>query len=156
MRFRSIKMKIAILAGVCLVMMATATTVTDIFLTMKSDNFVKESVSSILDEKIKNYVQAVAAQQANRIQFEFDTALKVARTQELRFASIVGSPEHNGIPTSGLRAYFNDMLRFFLQANPQFNGTYSAWEPNAMDGLDRQYVNRKDTGSDDSGRKGAP
>ncbi len=152
MHFRSIKMKIAVLTGVCLIAMAAATTGTDIFLTTRSDDFVKESVSSILDNKIKNYIQAIAAQQANRIQFEFDTALKVARTQELRFASIVGAPDHNGLPASGLRAYFNDMLRFFLKANPTFNGTYSAWEPNAMDGMDQAYQNRKDTGSDATGR----
>jgi len=152
MRFSSVKVKIAVLAGLCLAAMAVALVVASIFFTTSSNRFVETNVADLLDRKTKDYMQAVTLRQASRVQFEFDEALQVARTQAYRFSAIVGSKDHSGLAAEGLRDYFNDMLKFFLEANEKFNGTYSAWEPNAMDGLDSAYRNKTETGTDATGR----
>jgi methyl-accepting chemotaxis protein len=152
LKLRSIKTKIAILSGLCLVAMATASIVSSLVLTSSSNGFVERNVADLLDRKTKDYMRAVGQQQASRVQFEFDEALQVARAQALRFSSIVGAKDHNGLPVDSLRSYSNDMLRFFLEANEKFNGTYSAWEPNAIDGLDDAFRNKRETGTDGTGR----
>jgi len=151
-RFRSIKVKIAVLAGLCLVGTTAAAVIASVVFATNSNRYVETNVTNLLDQKTKNYMQAVASRQASLLQFEFDEALQVARTQELRFAAFAGTKPRGGPPVQELRGYFNDMLRFFLEANEKFNGTYSAWEPNAMDGMDDAYRNKKETGTDGTGR----
>ncbi|MGE5476726.1 MAG: methyl-accepting chemotaxis protein [Bacteroidales bacterium] len=152
MQFKSVKIKIAALAGLCLVATAAVVVTAGIVFTNNSNRFVEDSVSKLLDDKSKGYMQEVALRQAGRIQFEFDEALQIARTFALRAAKVVAAPDQGGIPTADRRGYFNDMLHFGLLANEKLNGTYSAWEPDAMDGQDRAYQGRRETGTDASGR----
>jgi methyl-accepting chemotaxis protein len=152
MKFKSVKIKIASLAGLCLMATATVVVSSGIVFTNNSNEFVENSVSKLLDDKSKAYMQEVAGRQAAHVQTEFDAALQQARTFALRAANVIGSPNHDGIAVDGLRAYFNEMFHFGLIANEKLNGTYSAWEPDAMDGMDAAYRNRRDTGSDATGR----
>ncbi|MTJ79972.1 MAG: HAMP domain-containing protein [Telmatospirillum sp.] len=150
--FRSVKTTVATLSGLCLVAMAAVSIFANIYVARDSNKYVETNVAGLLDRKTKDYMQAVGLRQASRLQFEFDNALNVARMQALRFSNVVGSSSHEGIQKGEYRIYFNDMLKFFLEANPKFNGTYSAWEPNAMDGMDEAYKNKKETGADATGR----
>ncbi|MGE5518016.1 MAG: methyl-accepting chemotaxis protein [Bacteroidota bacterium] len=152
MKIKSVKIKIAALAGLCLVATAAVVVTFGIVFTNNSNRFVEDSVSKLLDDKSKSYMQEVALRQASRIQFEFDEALQIARTFALRAADVVSNPSHDGVGGAGLRAYFNEMLHFGLVANEKLNGTYSAWEPNAMDGMDHAFQGRRDTGTDATGR----
>ena len=152
MKIKSVKIKIAALAGLCLLVTAAAVVTFGIIFTNGSNRFVDENVSRLMDDKSKDYMQEVAARQAARIQFEFDEALQIARTFALRAAKVVGSSGADGIPIAERRAYFNEMLHFGLLANEKLNGTYSAWEPDAMDGQDQLYRGNRDSGSDNTGR----
>ena len=46
----------------------------------------------------------------------------------------------------------NAILLNVLKDNPRFNGTYSAWEPDALDGQDAAFRSHADVGSDATGR----
>jgi len=48
------------------------------------------------------------------------------------------------------RELFDDILRETLSCNPQYCGVWTVWEPNALDGRDRDYANAP--GHDGSGR----
>ena len=48
------------------------------------------------------------------------------------------------------RQIFDDILRETLACNPQYLGVWTVWEPNALDGRDRDYANAP--GHDGSGR----
>jgi len=150
--FRSIRTRIAALSGLCSVAMAAALLASTVYFSTSTSHFVEANVSDLLDRKTKDHMQAVAGLQASHIQFEFDLALQVARTQALRFSSMVGAKGQQEISPEGYRKYFNEMLKFFLESNEKFNGTYSAWEPNAMDGLDETYRGRQEIGTDGTGR----
>ncbi|WFT80677.1 MULTISPECIES: hypothetical protein [unclassified Methylobacterium] len=50
------------------------------------------------------------------------------------------------------RGQLSEILLSTLKRNPEFNGTYSAWEPDALDGSDARFAGRRDAGSDQSGR----
>jgi DNA-binding CsgD family transcriptional regulator len=48
------------------------------------------------------------------------------------------------------RRVFDGILRTTLESHPRYLGVWSVWEPNALDGRDRDFVNRQ--GHDDTGR----
>src|SRR4051812_9700704 len=48
------------------------------------------------------------------------------------------------------RRLFDSILRETLSQNPQYLGVWSVWEPNALDGRDRDFVNKP--GHDETGR----
>ncbi len=152
MQIKSVKIKIAALSGLCLIAVAGIMTVISILSASSSNHFVDDNVSRLLEQNGTQYMQEVAGRQAARIQYEFDEALQIARTFALRAATVVGSTDHDSLTVSEYRKYFNEMLHFGLMANTKLNGTYSAWEPNAMDGRDQDFVGHADQGSDQSGR----
>lgn len=57
-----------------------------------------------------------------------------------------------GLKKSGLadRGLLNDILKTSLESNPNFLGIYTVWEPNALDGKDRDFINKP--GHDSTGR----
>ena len=46
----------------------------------------------------------------------------------------------------------NAILAANLKREPLLNGTYTAWEPNAVDGEDAAFKDKRDTGTDGTGR----
>lgn len=62
-------------------------------------------------------------------------------------AAIFGSLKRLGVID---RAIYSNILRATLEAHAEFWGVWSVWEPNALDGRDRDYVNHK--GHDPTGR----
>ena len=81
---------------------------------------------------------------AAKIDAELEVAMDAARTLAQIFENF-GSIELND-----RRKIFNAMLRAMAVKNPFFLGTWTCWEPNALDGLDSQYVNT--VGHDNTGR----
>jgi methyl-accepting chemotaxis protein len=77
--------------------------------------------------------------------------MDAARTMAQTFAVLANS-NTSGTPVAERRRQFNAVLRNVLTQNPSFNGTYSAWKPNMLDGDDAAFINRRVMGSDASGR----
>jgi methyl-accepting chemotaxis protein len=104
-------------------------------------------VGGIVSSQAKDTLQNRAAVEADTVKGALNVAFDAARTTAQSFAVLVGST-----PSGARRDQFNAIMRRVLEQNPGFNGTYSAWEPNAIDGADAAFVNNRAKGSDDSGR----
>jgi methyl-accepting chemotaxis protein len=150
-RKRSIKGKIALIAGLCLLATAGSTVTGSIFVGNANNAFVSQNVAEILDRKTKDYMQSVAAHQAQALQSHFEDTLHVARTLAGTF-TVLARTGGNILPRDGRRPMLSKLLFQALEDNPGFNGTYSAWEPNALDGSDSTYEGVKLLGSDATGR----
>ena len=74
---------------------------------------------------------------------KLDRAINTARTLAESFEGIVAE----GHPS---RAQADAMLRGSLEANPNYIGIWTCWEPDAFDGRDREYANQP--GHDATGR----
>jgi methyl-accepting chemotaxis protein len=142
-------MKIAVLSGLCLLGTAAAIEIASMVLSNSTSQFVGTSTSALVDRNTKDYMQNLASTQAGLLRSEFDTALHAARIMADTFSVIAGD---KGMPADGRRAMINEILPAVLRSNKRFNGTYTAWEPNAIDGQDQNYKNRKETGTDQTGR----
>ncbi|MDR0399621.1 MAG: methyl-accepting chemotaxis protein [Treponema sp.] len=74
--------------------------------------------------------------------------LEVYMDSARNLAEVMSLYEH--IELENRRDFFNMMLREYILAHPEVVDVYSAWEPNAMDGLDAQYADAP--GMDSRGR----
>ena len=152
MNIFSVKFKIMSLSAVC-VMAATGTLVGyGIYSAAQTSSYVTGSVDNLLDRISKESLQRLASTQAGILQTEVDSAFSAARNMARSLEVVAAKPDGMGTPPQMRRAQLNGLLLGVLKDNPRFNGTYSAWMPNALDNADAEFVGRKDIGSDATGR----
>ncbi len=150
MRFKSIQLKIAVLSGVCVLAATAALVGYGIISAASTREFVAAQVTSLTDVKTKQSLQTLASTQAGVIRSSLDGAFDAARVMARSFETLAGGDATT--PAATRRAQLNALLLNVLKDNPRFNGTYSAWEPNALDGADAEFRDRRDMGSDVTGR----
>ncbi len=88
--------------------------------------------------------ESKANENAQMINSELQTALGVATTLANNFEG------YESYPLNIRREVFSRMLEDTLKGNPNFLSTWSVWEPNVLDGKDKDYANTQF--SDASGR----
>ncbi|MDC7789859.1 methyl-accepting chemotaxis protein [Rhodoplanes sp. TEM] len=148
---RSIQAKIASLAGVCLVGTAGILVGYGVLSSSWNNQYVDQTVTSLLERNGRETLQYLAAREARAVQREFTVAMVAARTMAQSFGVLAAKSEA-AAPNEIRREQLNRVLRRVLEQNPQLNGTYSAWEPGALDDRDEAFKNRRDAGSDATGR----
>ncbi|NKN36085.1 HAMP domain-containing protein [Agrobacterium sp. a22-2] len=151
MRFRSIQLKIAVLSGVCVLAATGALVGYGIIAAANSQSFVGDKVSSLIETKTRESLQTLATTQAGAIRSSLDNAFDAARNTA-RIFEVAAASDAAATPSGARREQFNAILLNLLKDNERFNGTYSAWEPDALDGKDSEFRNRADVGSDATGR----
>ncbi|HEY8336634.1 MAG TPA: methyl-accepting chemotaxis protein [Tardiphaga sp.] len=148
---RSLQFKIALIAGLCLTVSSVVLISYSLVSTGNTHSFVTTEVMRLVDSQTKESLLNRAATEGNAIKAELEVGLDAARTMAHAFA-VLADDKNSGTLSDGRRKQLNAVLRNVLENNPAFNGTYSAWEPNALDGNDTAFKGRKDSGSDDTGR----
>jgi methyl-accepting chemotaxis protein len=152
MNFHSIKIRIVALSGLCVALSTGAIVAYGVYSAERSAAYVSENVDDLLDRLSKDSLSRLASAQAGAIRAELDSAFDAARGMAHSFETLAQAEKRGGSPNASRRAQLNDILLRMLKDNPRFNGTYSAWLPDALDGRDSEFVNRKDAGSDETGR----
>jgi len=148
---RSIQLKIASIAGLCLAGTVAVLVGYGLISTVNTQNYVAGEVTGLVDSKTKESMLNRAASEARAIKTELDVGFDAARTMAHTFA-VLADEKNTGTPVAQRRAQLNAVLHNVLAQNAAFNGTYSAWEPNALDNNDTGFKDRHDDGSDATGR----
>lgn len=143
----SLQRKIALIAGFFLTVTVVILVTAAALFALTSHAFVSREVGAIVSDQAKNMLQNRAAVEAQGIKGALDVAFDAARTGAHTFSVLA-----DGTAPGQRRTQFNALLRHVLEENPSFNGTYSAWEPNAIDGADGGFANNRAMGSDGTGR----
>jgi methyl-accepting chemotaxis protein len=152
MNIHSIKVRIVALSGLCVIVATGAIVGYSVYSAGKSSQYVAENVDALLDRLSKESLSRLASTQAGIIRAEVDSAFDAARGQARAMETIARDVDEGGERLEARRGQLNDLLLRGLKDNPRFNGTYSAWLPDALDGRDKDFVGHKDVGSDDTGR----
>lgn len=139
MQLRSIQTKIALIGGVCLLATAGSLVGYGIFSASSTQTLVSNRASASAQEAAVNALQNLGGRYAGEIRSELEVALDSARAMADTFEVSKLSAEQNGSLILG-RDQVNAILLNVLKGNPDFNGTYSCWEPNAIDGLDQNFT----------------
>ncbi len=100
--------------------------------------------SRLQTESALDNVYSLAEKHANQVQTLLDVPINTARS----LAQVMELFEN--VEPEMRRADYNSLLRGILEANPDFLGVWTGWEPDALDGLDFRYANRP--GTDATGR----
>ncbi|WP_051677189.1 methyl-accepting chemotaxis protein [Maridesulfovibrio frigidus] len=150
MQLKSIKTKIVLMSGMCLVLTVIFLVGMQMYSQNQSSTFVVKKVDKLIEDETRKSLLAIAQREANYISGKLNINLDTARTIADTFKSLVSSPDVAS--AINLRKTFNKILLTTLENNPDFLGTYSAWEPNALDGQDINSAGDTDGGHDASGR----
>jgi len=137
MKFNSLQTRICFTAGICLFISSASLVLYGLFSSTASEKYVAGEVSALIENSTIREVQNLAESRANAIQAKLQNALDAARTLANAFAA---SKTAQSSLLLG-REQINTMLLSVLKDNPDFNGTYSCWEPDAVDGQDQAFRN---------------
>ncbi len=148
MKFKSLQARICVTAGVCLFVSSISLIVYGLFSARTNEQYVSTEVSALVEKSTIREIQNLAESRANAIQAKLQNALDAARTMANAFAASKASQS----PLALGREQINSVLLSVLKDNPDFNGTYSCWEPNALDGQDPAFRNAEDGNNPLTGR----
>jgi methyl-accepting chemotaxis protein len=131
--FKDMKIKTKLLISIIPILLGLVGVVT--FLTTKS--------GKVITEGIEKEAQQAAYRHGNSVLKELNTAMNAARTIAHEFETMKDNGRLN-------RELAGAILKGVLQKNPKLLGTYTCWEPNALDGKDDVFAGSK--GHDQTGR----
>ncbi|WP_421535271.1 methyl-accepting chemotaxis protein [Pseudomonas marginalis] len=135
MKFNSLQTRICFTAGLCLFISCASLVLYGLYSSNANQAYVGAEVSTLIESATIREVQNLAEARANAIQAKLQNALDSARTM----ANTLGASKSAQSPLSLGREQINAMLLSVLKDNPDFNGTYSCWEPDALGGQDQAF-----------------
>ena len=142
---RSIKQKIALAAGLGLIFTAATLVAFGLYSTSNTKTFVSDSVSRLLEKNAVSALESLVSDRASVVESALQDNIDTARTTGKIFEVL-----RSNIEKDHLRELFTKILLANLENNPTYLGSYSAWEPNALDVHDALYANTE--AHDASGR----
>ncbi len=146
MTFKSLRVKLLTIFGLCLLITVGAVVVYGIVSTRNTEKFVTDSSNKVAAAAAKELLLEKARVMGFSIQVELEAALDAART----LADVLSGTKDENINMAIDRDRINAMLRTVLERNETFVGVYTNWEPNALDDLDEVYG--ETDGHDHTGR----
>lgn len=142
---KSIQIRIAALAGACLLGAVVSLVIYGVISESITRGLVANRVSQLSEQITVDSLKNLAGDKAGSIRAKFDLALDAARTMANVF-------EINKKRGELSRNQVNSILRRVLDDNIEFNGTYSCWEPDAIDGRDAAFHTGQDGNNASTGR----
>ena len=149
MKFVSVRTKIASYAGICLLISSAVLVGYSVYSARENQQLVNTRVSKLIESRSLDGLKNLAGNYAGKIQAEFDVALDAARTMADVFM-LSKDKDDSGLFLG--RDQINGILLKVLKNNPNFNGAYSCWEPDALDGRDAEFTTGKDGNNKITGR----
>lgn len=138
MKLNSIQSKIALLGGSSLLVTSIVLVGYSIYSAVSTQSLV---ISRTTTEARNTTLQALTnlgGKYAGEVRSEMELALDSARTMADSFEVAKSTGAAHGNLEMG-RDQVNAILLKVLKRNPSFNGTYSCWEPNSIDGQDANF-----------------
>ncbi|MBC3372369.1 methyl-accepting chemotaxis protein [Pseudomonas sp. SWRI92] len=148
MKLKSLQVRICMTAGICLFVSSFSLVLYGLFSAKSNEQYVAAEVSALVERATIREIQNLAESRANAIQAKLQNALDAARTMANTFAASKASQS----PLVMGREQINTVLLGVLKDNPDFNGTYSCWEPDALDGQDLAFRATQDGSNPSTGR----
>ena len=148
----SIRLKIVLLSGLCLLGVVALIVGMNIYQTNQNDELVSDSSSKMLTASVENLLQAKAAEQAVRVQKTFGESLTVITALADQIKDMRAMATKRSLEAGALREELNLSLKTAFERNDKVLGIWLAFEPNGLDGKDSEFVNDAARQSNEAGR----
>nr|WP_223531008.1 methyl-accepting chemotaxis protein [Pseudomonas sp. GL-R-19] len=148
----SIRLKIVLLSGLCLLGVVALIVGMNIYQTNQNDDLVNDSSSSMLTASVQDLLQAKAAEQAVRVQKTFGETLTVVTALADQIKDMRTLAAKRSLEPGALREELNQSLKTAFERNGKVLGIWLAFEPNGLDGKDSEFVNDASRQSNEIGR----
>lgn len=148
----SIRSKIVVLAGLCLLAVIASVVVLNVQQSIESNKDVASASEAILQRTVSSLLVARAGEQARAFQAAFADKASAVETLTSQVMALKAVSTERQRPAEELR---DDIGRSVQAAYARQTDTQQIWvafEPNALDGQDHRFINRADHGSNDQGR----
>lgn len=148
----SIRSKIVVLAGLCLLTVIVSVVVVNVRQTIESNRVVASASEAILQKTVSALLAARASEQARALQATFADKASAVETFTSQVLAMKTISTERQRPAEELR---DDIGRSVQAAYSRHTDTQQIWvafEPNALDSQDNRFINRADHGSNDQGR----
>jgi len=106
---------------------------------------VAQQISNLSNQNARTIAEEIGQHYGNYIKADLEVAMDAARDYGSLFESLI-NVENINID----RAMANEILKYYIEKNTKFIGSYVAFEPDAFDGKDADYINMP--GHDETGR----
>ncbi len=148
----SIRLKIVLLSGLCLLGVVALIVGMNIYQTNQNDELVSDSSNKLLTASVENLLQAKAAEQAVRVQKTFGDSLTVITAVADQIKDMRVMAAKRSLDAGALREELNLSLKTAFERNDKVLGIWLAFEPNGLDGKDSDFVNDAARQSNEAGR----
>lgn len=151
MKFRSIQLSVAALAGACLFVAVGAMTLYALLAFERNQTLVAERTEQLLERHVRERLEAVASSEMLRIRQQLEQPLVV--NEQLALLNRQAADVRDGLPQ--LMVSRDEMLRYVrqvLEERTDLLAAYVAWEPGTFDGLDSFYANTGLPGHSEAGQ----
>ena len=132
MKFKSLRIKLAFIFGLCLLAVVAAVVLYGVVSIRDTKAFISETQNKIAVAAMERQLLATAGLISHKIKAELEVGLDSARI----LADVLSGIKDQDINLNIDRDRINGILRGILEGNERFLGVYTCWEPNALDGLE--------------------
>ncbi|UVH53779.1 methyl-accepting chemotaxis protein [Pseudomonas sp. CBSPBW29] len=148
----SIRLKIVLLSGLCLLGVIALVVSMNLYQTNQNDELISDSSSRMLTDSVQNLLQAKAAEQAVQLQKTFGESLLVVTALADQVKDLRNLAGKRSLDAAALREELNHSLKTAFDRNSKVLGIWLSFEPNALDGKDSEFVNDAARVSNEKGR----
>ncbi|AWM93282.1 chemotaxis protein [Pseudomonas sp. 31-12] len=151
-RFLTIQSKIALLAGLCLLLVVGLLMGLSLYQTHQSSQQVARASSEMLANAAKEHMQALGKVQAMQVQRTFMQTHEYGQGLSRYLLYLRRLQQQGKLTRPQLRQELSTQLHQALIDKPDLLGLYVIFEPDALDGADASFVDQAAVGSNETGR----
>ena len=148
----SIRLKIVLLSGLCLLGVIALVVGINIYNTNQNDRLVSDSSSRMLTASVEQLLQAKAAEQAGHLQKTVGENLLAVTALADQIKDLRQLGTKRSIEAGALREEINQSVKTAFERNTKVLGIWLSFEPNGLDGKDSEFVDDKARVSNEKGR----
>ncbi|MVV49298.1 methyl-accepting chemotaxis protein [Pseudomonas sp. PB120] len=151
-KFLTIQSKIALLAGLCLLLVVGLLMGLSLYQTHKSSQQVAQASSEMLANAAKEHMQALGKVQAMQVQRTFMQTHEYGQGLSRYLLYLRQLQQQGRLTRPQLRQELSTQLHQALIDKPDLLGLYVIFEPDALDGADSGFTDQAAMGSNETGR----
>ncbi len=148
----TIQSKIALLAGLCLLLVVSLLMGLSLYQTHQSSQQVAQASSDMLGNAAQEHMQALGTVQAMQVQRTFMQTHEYGQGLSRYLLYLRQLQQQGHLTRPQLRQALNTQLHQALIDKPDLLGLYVIFEPDALDGADSGFADQADMGSNETGR----